>query len=75
MKSAISQTSLGMSGTGGNMTSQGFGQGNGVQNIAIQPSFVPSIKSMNSGGQLGNTTSLSQLNFNNTMTSSANLNS
>jgi len=48
-----------MSGTGGNLTSQGFGQGNGIQNLAIQPSFVPSIKSLNSGGQMGGTTSLS----------------
>ena len=78
MKSAISQTSLGMSGTGGNLTSQGFGQGHGIQNLAIQPSFVPSIKSLNSGSgcpnNLGNTTSLTHLNFNNTLTTPINFN-
>jgi len=55
------------------MHSQGFGQGAGLQNMAIQPSYVPSMKSLNSGGQLG-TSSLSQLNFNNTLTSPANFN-
>ena len=56
MKSAISQTSLGVITYGTNQNNQILSQncasilGNGAQNFAVQPSYVPSVKSFNSKG-------------------------
>lgn len=77
MKSAISQTSLGVSAVGANITSQGFGQGNAQQNLGVQPSMIPSMKSLYSGSASGNvpndqTGQNSQ--FNNTINPSTNAN-
>ena len=80
MKSAISQTSLGQSAYATNqILSQNYLSLLGTQNLAIQPSLVPSMRSLNSnevcGGHIPNQTEnnnhsqYSQNLMNNTLTS------